>query len=109
MAEDDKENFFGILETRGEAKVRAMLDSREWGERERLVREWLQIQDIERMTEQEKQDIRMVKATERSANAAEKSAEAAKDSARHSKNAARWAMWAVIVAIVAVVVTIALH
>jgi hypothetical protein len=99
MADDDKENFFGILETRGEPWVRAQLETHQWGTRTPLVMEWLQIKGEERLTQREKQAIRTIEAAERSAAASEQSAKA-------TKQAAQWALLSAVISLIAIIISV---
>ena len=100
MPDTPKETFFGILNTRGEAQVRARLEAHDWGENERWVWEWLQIKADERLTERDKQAIKMLAIAERSAAASDLSAKSASDTAR-------WTFWIAVISLITVGASVA--
>lgn len=93
--EESKEDahFFDTLEERGEASVRADLDTARWGTRFNLVRRWLHTKDELRASERAELDKRMVAATEKSAAAA--------------RDSANWALWAIGISLVSAIIAVA--
>src|SRR6266849_4042902 len=97
----DKERLFVVLEERGEAAVRALLETNQWGTRKPLVIEWLTLKELERAGRAENREAALLDVAKVSAAAATRSATAAQDSKT-------WAAVATIAAIVTALATVAI-
>lgn len=103
MSASEKEQIFTRLEQRGEAEVRAMLETNQWGRRKPLVLEWLLLKELAKAEQAKDRDEAALAVARASVAASTASALEAQSSSRWAKISAWAAVASAAVAVLALI------